>query len=87
MIIQTLHRAERDKPHRLSGGEPSNGEGPNRADCVEDKGFEDGGVEGAERVRDVDLGHGEEIRSVDRAGGSKGDIHDGGWSGSLLSKS
>ena len=55
MIIQTLHRAERDKPHRLSSCELSNGEGPNCADCVEDKGFEDGGVEGAKRVRDVDL--------------------------------
>lgn len=64
MVIQTLHCAERDKPHRLSCCELGDGEGGNCADRVEDKGFEDGRVEGAKGVRNVDLSDRKEIRAV-----------------------
>ena len=55
MIIQTLQRAECDEPHRLPGRELCDGERGDGADCVEDEGFGEGGIEGAEGVGDVDL--------------------------------
>ena len=55
MVVQAFHGAERDEPHRLPGRELCDGERGDGADCVEDEGFGEGGIEGPEGVGDVDL--------------------------------
>ena len=55
MVIDALHDGERAEAHGLADREAGEGEGEGGADCVEEEGFGESVVEGAEGVRDVDL--------------------------------
>lgn len=55
MVVHAFHHADGAEPHRLPDGEAGEHERERRADGVEEEGFGEGVVEGAEGVGHVDF--------------------------------